>query len=258
MKILEQTLCHLNGISPSSEISLRRQGFWSAQQLIIYANNLFTPSHAERLRSSFERWTVAKKLGLVDILVNSLPVGHRVRALADYYEEALFLDIETTGLQRNALVTCIATFQAGKAKSFVRGKNFNDFLYEWTRAKIVVTFNGKRFDIPLLQREFNFTTLPAQIDLMDEARHYGYKGGLKSIEHQINFQRDNNDCSNGLTAIQLWENYQKNNDATALQTLLQYNTDDTRCLTKLWQILLKKSLENTGIRIPQRCLPFNF
>ena len=244
MKILDQSLCHLDGLSPMTEISLRNRGIRNTRQLIDQVDTFFSPKHAERLRKSYYRLELARQLDLVDILVNSLPCGHRVRVLGDYYQSALFLDIETTGTQRNAQITCISTYRDGQLNSYVQGRNLDDFLYEWAQAKVVVAFNGKRFDLPHLQKAFNLATLPAQIDLMDEARHYGYNGGLKAIEYQIGFQRKKSVCNDGKAAIHFWEKYHNTNDINALIDLLHYNAEDVRILTVLWRIILKHSLEN--------------
>lgn len=251
MIILDQSLCQLDGLSPNAEVTLRNQGIWTARQLASQADELFSPRHAARIKESFFRFDLLKTLGLLDALVKSFPCGHRVRVLADYYQQALFLDVETTGLTLdNSHITCISICRNGVFSSFVQGNNLLDFLYEWAKTKLIVTFNGKRFDIPMLQREFRFTTIPAHIDLMEEASHFGYKGGLKSIEKQTGFQRMENVCKDGQTALNLWQKYKNGNYLDDLDKLLQYNQEDVRSLTFLWRIILKCSLENTGIPLP--------
>ena len=153
-----------------AEIYFRNRGIWTSGQLIDQVDSLFSPKHAMRIRKSHARFELARKLGLLDILINSFPCGHRVRVLEDFYNSTLFLDIETTGTHEKSQITCISTFRNGIARTFVNGQNLDDFLYEWQQAQIVVAFNGKRFDFPHLQKTFKFTTTPAQIDLMEEAR----------------------------------------------------------------------------------------
>ena len=250
MQILDQSLCHLAGISPMAEISLRNKGIWTAQQLVAQVDALFSPRQAAKLRESFAKIELARDLGLLDILVNAMPCGHRVRVLADYIDQAMFLDVETTGLSSHAQIICISTSLNGKATSFVRGRDLEQFLRIWAKAKIVVTFNGKRFDVPLVQRGFSLSTMPAHIDLMDEARHFGYTGGLKTIENQIGFQRKRTSCKNGTDAPILWKSYCDEKNMDALKALVQYNKEDVRVLTLLWRKILKLSLENTGIPMP--------
>ena len=252
MLLTDQSLCQLDGLSPNAEVALRNQGIWTARQLAFQADNLFSPLHAARIKESFLRFELFRKLGLVDALVKSFPCGHRVRVLADYLQQAMFLDIESTGTMLNkSHITCISIYRNGVFSSFVRGNNLPDFLQEWAATKLVVTFNGKRFDIPMLLREFRFTTIPAHIDLMEEASHFGYKGGLKSIEKQIGFQRKENVGEDGQTAVYLWHNYKNDNSLDVLDKLLLYNREDVRSLTFLWRIILKCSLENTGIPLPR-------
>ena len=248
MQILDQSLCQLAGITPMTEIALRSKGIWTTRQLMAQADSLFSPRKAAKLREAFSRIELARKLGLVDILVNAMPCGHRVRVLADYYPQALFIDVETSGISSESMrITCISTCLNGKTASFVSGQNLECFLNVWAKARIVVTFNGKRFDVPLLQREFDLSTLPAHIDLMDEARHFGYVGGLKAIEARIGFFRKKTMCESGSDAPMLWQRYLKEDDREALDELVKYNQEDVRSLTELWRILLKHSIQNTGI-----------
>ena len=182
MRLLDQSLCQLAGISPMAEIALRNKGIWTGRQLVTQAETLFSPRQAAKIREAYSRIELARENGLLDLLVNSMPCGHRVRVLADYLSQALFLDVETTGLSSNAQIVCISTCLNGKISSFVRGRNLEQFLLQWSQAGMLVTFNGKHFDMPLVQREFSLSAVPAHIDLRDEARTFGYVVGLKSIE----------------------------------------------------------------------------
>ncbi len=247
MTLLEQSLCLLKGISPEAEIRLRHVGITSCRQLSENADLYFSPNHANRIRESFNEWTLARSCGLVDWEISHLPSGHRVRALFDYWADALFYDIETDGTNSTSCITCISTIHNGEACSFWRGHNLTDFLGEWAKAKILVSFNGKRFDTPIVCRAFGLTSIPAQIDLMDEAAHYGYRGGLKKIEQQIGFSRKNSICIDGQTAICFWNDYVKRQSNDSLESLLLYNQEDVLSLVVLAKKLLKLSIENTLI-----------
>ena len=97
MAILDQSLCMLQGVSPEVEIRLRRAGVMSCAQLAAEAESYFSVNHARRIRESYGEWMIARAHGLVDWEVNHLPVGHRVRALREYWDDTLFYDIETDG-----------------------------------------------------------------------------------------------------------------------------------------------------------------
>ena len=244
MTLLEQSLCMMKGVSPEAECRLRRQGVLTCHQLACEAERFLSRGHAGRIRAAFAEWEVARVNGLVDWMVGHLPAGHRVRALKDYWHEALFYDIETDGMTTAARITCISTFRNGQAHSFWRGHNLEDFLSEWTKAKILVSFNGKRFDTPIVCKTFGLTTAPTQIDLMGEAAHYGLRGGLKAIERQIGFNRTVADCQDGRGAIRFWEEYDRTHSEKALKALLEYNMEDVMSLEFLARHLLSLSIEN--------------
>jgi len=247
MTILDQSLCMLQGVSPEVEIRLRRAGVMSCAQLAAEAERYFSANHAQRIRVSYEEWKMARVHGLVDWEVNHLPVGHRVRALQEHWDNALFYDIETDGTMAASNITCISTLRNGRICSFLRGHNLSDFLAEWAAAKILVSFNGKRFDTPIVCKAFGLTSVPAQIDLMNEAAHYGYRGGLKVVEKKFGFVRKEEGCTDGKDAIRLWNEYSETHSAKALSELLEYNQADVTALVTLATGILRLSLENTQI-----------
>lgn len=246
MTILDQSLCLLDGVSPEAEIRLRRAGVLTCRQLAEEARRHFSAWHAERIAASFARMERASALGLADWFVARLPAGHRVRALAGFPERALFYDIETDGMGRGAAITCVTTLRAGRIRTFVRGRDMDGFLDEWASAGILVGFNSKRFDTPFVLKEFGLTAPPPQIDLMDEAAHYGLRGGLKAIEKRIGFIRGNVSCEDGADAIECWRRFRESGDENALVSLIAYNQEDVFSLRHLANYLLRRSTENTA------------
>ena len=247
MTLLDQSLCLLSGVSPEAEIRLRRGGVLTCRQLAEEAERLFSATHAARVRKSFAQFEVAARLGLAEWFAGRLPAGHRVRALRSFSDDAVYYDIETDGMARGARITCVTTLRSDRLRTFVRGRDLDGFLEEWARAKILVGFNSKRFDTPLVCREFGLAAAPAQIDLMDEAGHYGLRGGLKAIEKRIGFVRSAVPCTDGADAVECWRRFRDNGDDAALATLIAYNRDDVLSLRHLARHLLRLSLENTSI-----------
>ena len=247
MTILDQSLCMLQGVSPEAEIRLRRGGVLTCEQLAKEADRYFSPRHARRIRESYEEWVIARTHGMVDWAVGHLPPGHRVRALAAYCDDALFYDIETDGTTSSGCITGISSLRNGEVRSFWRGHNLAEFLVEWSKARIVVSFNGKRFDTPIVTKAFGLAAVPVQIDLMDEAAHYGYRGGLKVVEKRFGFKRETEGCAAGRDAIRLWEEYAATGSRKYLDTLLAYNREDVLALVAVAKSVLRLSLENTMI-----------
>jgi uncharacterized protein YprB with RNaseH-like and TPR domain len=247
MEILEQSLCLLQGVSHETEIRLRHAGVLTCAQLARDADRYFSARHAQRIRDSFAEWQVARTTGLVDWVVGHLPVGHRVRALSQCRNDVLFFDIETDGKSPSSNITCISTMRNGAHRSFWRGHNLSGFLAEWASAKILVGFNSKRFDTPFVCKAFGLTAIPPQIDLMDEVAHYGYRGGLKTVERKFGVSRKAKGCDDGNDAIRRWAEYTTGRSEDSLAALLAYNREDVESLVALSKAVLCLSLENTLI-----------
>ena len=98
---------------------------------------------------------------------------------------------------------------------------------------MIVTYNGKSFDIPFIESFFNIRLNHAQIDLRYVLHSLGYSGGLKGVERQLGTDRGNLRDVDGFFAVLLWDEYLKTGDQKALDTLLAYNIQDTITLENL-------------------------
>src|SRR3972149_2982460 len=73
----------------------------------------------------------------------------------------------------------------GRERSYVKGVNLEDLPRALERPKVLVTFNGARFDLPFLRRAFPRMRLDQiHVDLLHPLRRLGYRGGLKAIARQ--------------------------------------------------------------------------
>jgi len=145
-----------------------------------------------------------------------------------FKDRAVYLDIETSGLQRGVdEITVIGLYDGKKVKTFVNGINLAEFELEIATYGLVITFNGSQFDLPFIRRQFPNISLPAaHIDLRFFLKRLGYSGGLKAIEKSFGLSRDSAiDGIDGYEAVLLWRAYQWG-DESALDRLIQYNTAD--------------------------------
>jgi uncharacterized protein YprB with RNaseH-like and TPR domain len=110
---------------------------------------------------------------------------------------------------------------------------------ELFESKLLVSFNGKRFDAPFLEKNFNMNIETPHIDLMYPAKRIGLSGGLKKIEKQLQIQRELEDID-GREAVRLWKKYEKNGDENALEKLVKYNQYDAVNLQELTEIIVNK------------------
>lgn len=156
----------------------------------------------------------------------------------------LYLDIETTGLDRvRDDMTVVGIYDGKEVIQLVRGINLGHEELECLleEAEEIITFNGKSFDVPFIQRKFPsiiFDGIPHK-DLMHIGWRAGLSGGLKTIERQLGISRGEE--LGGVDAIRLWRDYKENGNLSALDMLLEYNKDDVVNLKKLERILDKRS-----------------
>ncbi len=144
-------------------------------------------------------------------------------------EYVMFLDIETTGLSPfYHYVTLIGWMLNGKYGCWIAGTDPTDFFDAYRNAKMLVTFNGVKFDCKFLHTLFPNLNIEEKLnlDLMHFCRKYGLKKGQKNIEQALGFHRPNSviDCA-GKEAIALWYKFIFGDDE-ALQLLIEYNFYD--------------------------------
>jgi uncharacterized protein YprB with RNaseH-like and TPR domain len=74
------------------------------------------------------------------------------------------------------------------------------------------------------------------------------KGGLKKIEQQFGFEREDDlKGLDGYDAVLLWRKYRKENDEAALDKLVRYNAADISNLKKLMEWAYKEKRARTGV-----------
>ena len=107
---------------------------------------------------------------------------------------------------------------------------------ELSKYKLIVTFNGASFDLPVIRKYFGQDSLPdiPHIDLRGVCSKIGLKGGLKSIEKQIGIARpDDLVHVYGSDAAYLWRKYQATGEKKYLDILIRYNEEDIMNLKPL-------------------------
>ena len=189
-----------------------------------------------------------------------LPANEQWRIFPHYREVTAYIDIETTGLGDGAELTTIALYDGHKVKYYVNGRNLDDFLEEIGRYKVLVSYNGKAFDIPFLERWFHIRLEQAQIDLRYVLARLGFKGGLKGCEKMLGIDRGELEGVDGYFAVLLWQEYENYNDEKALETLLAYNIEDTVNLETLmveaYNINISRTPFASELALPPPASPF--
>jgi len=158
---------------------------------------------------------------------DGLQTNQHWRLFNSFKPSVAYLDIETTGLYvSSAIITTIAIYDGKNIRHYVNGKNLNNFKTDILDYNLLVTYNGKCFDIPFIEEYFNISLNHSHIDLRYVLHSLGYSGGLKGCEKQFGISRNDLEGVDGFFAIYLWEEYSQNNNEKALETLLAYNIED--------------------------------
>ena len=174
-----------------------------------------------------------------------IPSGLQWRMFPEFRDLAVYLDIETTGLGYYDSITTIALFDGRSISWYVNGQNLDDFVKDIFKYRLIISYNGKSFDIPFIERFFSIKLDHAHIDLRFVLSSLGYKGGLKACEIALGIDRGDIKGIDGFFAVLLWNDYLKNKNQKALETLLAYNIEDVVNLEKLMTIAYNMNISNT-------------
>ncbi|MFH1283071.1 MAG: ribonuclease H-like domain-containing protein [bacterium] len=146
-----------------------------------------------------------------------------------------FLDIETS-FSGTITVTGVFRPLIGSRQLVGDNNNKQNILELLQGVKKIFTYNGSRFDFPVIQRftGVNLGEVFEHRDLMFDCWSNNLYGGLKKVEMLLGISRDTEGIS-GYDALLLWESYIKG-DRESLEVLLRYNREDVENL----EVLAKK------------------
>lgn len=250
--MLINTFIHIQGIGPRTESDLWQSGILDWHDFLDNTPAKVSPGRAAYIADA-----------LKDSLANEanpgyfsrlLPAAQQWRLFADFRKTTAYLDIETTGLGDSCEITTIALYDGESIRYYVQGANLDDFPADLAEYQVIVSYNGKSFDIPVIERYFGLTVDQAHLDLRYLLHNLGFKGGLKRCEIQLGLSRDELDGVDGYTAVLLWNFYRRTGEQRALETLLAYNIMDTVNLESLLVEVYNRNLARTPFR-PERTLP---
>ncbi len=188
----------------------------------------------DRLLGDAEDYLGRKETGYFQRL---LPANEHWRLFGDAKEDAAYLDIETDGLGEGAVTTVVGVHMRGRDTTLVRGIDLDarSLKQALQGCRILITFNGSSFDLPMLEKEFPFVVprVP-HFDLRHGCARIGLKGGLKSIEKQLGMARPTEvEYVTGEEAVYLWRLWERKGKENALKLLKQYNREDTKNLVPI-------------------------
>jgi len=222
--MLTRTFLHSAGVGKIVENKLWLSGFqdWSA---FLAREQADTPK-VNSIRNTLLQSVIALKSHDHRFFSNALPVSEHWRLFKTFKDNTAYVDIETTGLSpEHSEITTIALYDGRTIKHYVNGQNLKAFVKDIKLYDLLVTYNGKCFDVPMIQHYFGIELPHSHIDLRSVLASLGYKGGLKACEKSLGIARSELEGVDGYMAVNLWDEYQ-DGKKSALDTLLAYNIED--------------------------------
>ncbi|MCL6588326.1 MAG: ribonuclease H-like domain-containing protein [Firmicutes bacterium] len=247
LESLKKDLTLIYGIGEVTAEKLRRNGFASITDLV--ADPRWGRAALEILRA-IEKKDVARlsRYGASDLQLLSFFAPETIK----------FIDIETTGLYylHPVFLVGILQFKGGEgricqflARSFdEEGAVLHAALGELAGAEVIVSFNGRSFDLPYLKGRMRFHGLDQKtpllhLDLLRPARQ-NYRGVLPNcrlltIEQEVLKQGRDSDIP-GAQVASYYYRYLDTQDRSYLDPILRHNALDLLSMAKFLGLLTTK------------------
>ena len=227
--MLKNTFLHIPGIGAVTEQRLWNSGITDWDTPFDNTPVPISPSRKMSIINGIEESINHLEIDNPAYFSNQLPANLSWRLFPEFRKSTVYLDIETTGLERDYCdITTIALYDGEIIQTYVHGQNLNDFIDDIQKYNVIVSYNGKSFDVPFIENYFGIQLNHAQIDLRYVLSSLGYKGGLKRCERQLGMDRGDLSDIDGFFAVLLWNEYKKKENQKVLDTLLAYNVQDKR------------------------------
>jgi len=244
--MLKNTFIHIPGIGIKTEERLRDSGILNWDDFRKPSEINLSHNKLESIEQYLQESREHLEAGNPNFFENLLPANQHWRMFPEFRDSTVYLDIETTGLKIWGFeITTIALYDGESISYYVKDENLEDFKKDIKRYKVIVTYNGKSFDIPFIESHFGINITQAHIDLRYILASLGYRGGLKGCEKQLGIDRGDLEDVDGYFAVLLWYDYIQNKNQKALETLLAYNIQDTVNLETLMVLAYNMKLKDT-------------
>ncbi len=217
------------------------ESFSPAEDHLWHRSRLPDPN---RLKAAITDWRAALENRDFPYLSKLLPNPFLWRLWEKFPEKFCYLDIETTGIDAYSVITVVSLYFENQVHTFQRGKDLEYLLDAVKEDHILVSYNGKRFDVPFIEREFRQKMNQLHLDLMNVLHDMGIKGGLKKSEEILGLKRsDEISAIDGRIAPILWKDYQEKQNQNSLDLLIAYNREDTVNLEIILREIVRRKKE---------------
>lgn len=249
--MLQNTFCHTQGISINTEKKIWENNIKSWDEFLEKSHKItsLTQSQITKIKQEILFSKTAFEQNNLNYFKEKIPSNQHWRCVN--CGKIAFVDIETTGLSKYTnKITTIGIYDGKTPKVYIRNQDLNQAIDKLKEFDIIVTFNGKTFDIPFIEEHFKEKLNCIHLDLRYLLKEYNLSGGLKNIELELGISRPEEVANmNGYEAVKLWKKYENQNDISALEKLIKYNIEDIINLKTLLDWYLEKKLNELNFSL---------
>jgi hypothetical protein len=224
--MLYNTFLHIPGIGEKTEKQIWHSGIHCWDQWRPPFPSGLSQAKIRLISMQMDRFR-SQDDGSARFYADLLPAGHLWRLFPHFRRATAYLDIETNGMGwEQCEITTIALYDGECIRTYVQGRNLEQFLHDIDRYEVIVTYNGKGFDVPVIESCLRTRLDQVHIDLRHILARLGCKGGLKGCEKQLGINRMDLEGVDGYWAVLLWQEFARSGSERVLETLLAYNIAD--------------------------------
>ena len=255
--MLHHSFSHIPSVGMTTEKRIWDRGICSIDEFLQTPPDFLSKAKQAKITEHVHLSKRQIEMGLVDYFYQNIAAKEHWRIFREFQSATVYLDIETTGLGGPGdIITTIALYDGQQIKHYVNGENLNDFPQAIRDYQVIVTYNGKTFDIPFIENYFGIRLTQAHLDLRYILSSLGYSGGLKSCERQFGIGRTGSLAEvDGYFAVLLWNDYRKKRKVKSLETLLAYNIEDVLNLEYLMIQAYNLKLATISLAISKLSIP---
>ncbi len=250
--VLRNTFCHVAGVGSGTERKLWQAGVRAWDDVAGAASLPLPLPRADALRLTVAESAVQLAAQDVGWFAARLRANEQWRLFPHFADSTAYLDIETTGLGGGTdHITTIVLYDGKTIRHYVHGRNLEQFGPDVRQYRLLVTYNGRCFDVPFIRQTMSLPMEQANIDLRFVMNSMGIRGGLKGVERQFGLDRGRLADLDGYFAVLLWQEYLRG-DRGALETLLAYNALDVVNLATLMPLAYNRKVDETPFSATHR------
>ena len=255
--MLKQTFRHIQGIGARTEKRLWKAGVTSWESFLDHPTlGSLPPWLQDASRFELERSLTALEKRDAQYFLTKLPPSNPLAAIPRVFPAGCLSGHRNHGLgPKESMLTVIGVYDGERPQVYVQGRNLEQFVTDIDAFTLLVTYNGKQFDLPFLRTKLGIPLNQAHIDLRFPLAALGYKGGLKKIEQLMGLERPGLVSQlDGWCAVVLWR-YHERGEIGALETLLHYNLEDVVHLPALLAEVYNTSIRQLPFPVEPVTLP---